>query len=77
MASLSFFGATYWVKSWDRGIVLIPRPIKEGPSVIFSSNQELPVGIMVVTKREGDWLKVIYPTRFEGWIHSTHIKELK
>lgn len=74
---LIFSGLNLWISSWTKSIVVEPQVIKEGPSVIFNNQGELPVGIMVITKKKGDWLYIQYPSRFSGWIKETGLKELK
>jgi hypothetical protein len=75
--SFLFFGATLWIKSWNWGIVLGPQVVREGPSLIFNSKEELPPGVMILSVRHGEWLKVIFPEKFEGWIKNANIKELR
>jgi hypothetical protein len=70
-------GIGTWVNSWDRSVNLVPHEVLEGPSAIFASRGELPPGVMVITKRSGDWVEIIYPSRFRGWIKSTGLKELE
>lgn len=67
----------FWVHSWDQVIVLENSPLREGPSAIFEAREELPAGVKIIVKREGEWLKVVYPSRFEGWIKDQGLKELK
>lgn len=70
-------GCHYWISSWNKAVVLTPHEVLDGPSVIFGSRGELPPGVMVVTKKTGEWKEVIYPSRFRGWIKNTGIKELE
>ncbi len=76
IASLPF-GFNFWVKSLPRAIALKTEPLLEGPSTIFGSAGELPAGVLVITKTQGEWKKIIYPSRFQGWIRSTDLKELE
>jgi hypothetical protein len=67
----------FWVNSWSRQIVIEPQLVQEGPSVIFGGKNELPAGVMVVTRHKGDWLEIIYPSRFAGWIKSAGLKAME
>jgi hypothetical protein len=67
----------FWVQSWDLGIVTSPQLIHEGPSTLFETQNEVPAGLMLVTTKHGEWLEIIYPSRFEGWIKDINVKELK
>lgn len=77
MLALGVFGLKWWISSLDSRIVLEAQQIFEGPSVIFPSSDELPPGVMVLTKTKGEWVKVYYPSRFAGWIRNKGLKELK
>lgn len=70
-------GLNFWVNSWNKSIVVTAQTIYDGPSVIFSTTNELAPGVMLITSKEGEWLKVVYPSRFSGWIKNTGLKELK
>ncbi len=70
-------GLNLWIEHWNRFVVIDPQTIFEGPSTIFASRGEVPAGVFLVTKPEDDWLKIIYPSRFVGWVKSTGIKEIK
>ncbi len=67
----------WWIKSWPKAIVTETQTIHEGPSSIFSSTGELPLGVFVITQDQGDWKKIIYPSRFEGWIRSKGLQVLE
>ncbi len=75
--SLIFVGLNLWIQTWNKYIVIKPQPIYEGPSIIFAKREELPQGVLLVTRQKDDWLQVIYPSRFEGWIKLNGLKELK
>ena len=77
MLAFITFGLNWWTLSLDRHIVVKPSNIYEGPSVIFPSSGDLPEGLVIVTKSSGEWLKIIYPARFTGWIKNSGLKELK
>lgn len=70
-------GVNFWVNAWNKSIVITSQTIHDGPSVIFSSTNELAPGVMLITSKEGEWLKVVYPSRFAGWIKNTGLKELE
>lgn len=72
-----FVGINFWVHSWDKMIVVTSQVIKDGPSEIFGQRDELPSGLLVVGTKKGDWFEIIYPSRFQGWIKDTGLKELK
>lgn len=76
-SALFVMGLNYWIQSWNKVIVISSQSIQEGPSVIFPSRDELPPGVMLVISRKGEWSKIIYPSRFQGWIKNAGLKELK
>ena len=77
LLALSCTGLNLWIHSWKRMIVIEPRVIQEGPSAIFREQGELPVGTMIIVKAQGDWLNIVYPSRYEGWVKSNGFKELE
>ena len=77
MPALFLIGLNFWINNWERQIVITPGPIFEGPSAIFEARNEIPSGVMVVVVKKEGWLKVIYPSRFQGWIKPEGLKELK
>ncbi len=70
-------GINVWVHSWDKKMVMIAQPLFEGPSQIFPAREEVPAGVLLITVKKGEWLDVIYPSRFKGWIKDSGLKELK
>lgn len=66
-----------WIDSWPRKIVTTPKVIYDGPSALFGTRGELPVGLMVITNTKDEWEKIIYPSRFSGWIKSDGLKRLE
>ncbi len=74
---LTPIGLNFWITSWHRAVIKNAVSVNDGPSVIFGPVAELPPGIMVVLKGEGEWLQVIYPSRFRGWIKNTELIELE
>lgn len=69
-------GLNFWINSWDKMIVTSTQVIKDGPSEIFGQKEEIPVGLMIVGTKKGDWVEIIYPSRYQGWIKYTGLKEL-
>ncbi len=67
----------FWILSWTKVVVFSPQMVREGPSVIFRETTEVPAGIMLVISKEGEWSKIIYPSRFEGWTQGKNFRELK
>ena len=67
----------FWILSWTKVVVISPQMVREGPSAIFRETTEVPPGIMLVISKEGDWSKIIYPSRFEGWTLGKNFRELK
>ncbi len=70
-------GLNLWIKSWNKQIVIGSVPVFEGPSVIFQARGEIPPGVLVITTTKDEWLRVLFPSRFEGWIKNADLKELK
>lgn len=75
--SLAVLSINWWIISLDKFIVLQPKELHEGPSVIFPGQGEVPPGIFIMATSEGDWKHVYYPSRFSGWIKNADLKELK
>lgn len=75
--ALIIFGINLWVHQWDKRIALSPVGVQDGPSAIFQAKGELPSGLVVITEKKGNWLKIIYPSRFEGWVKEGSLKELR
>jgi hypothetical protein len=67
----------FWVQNWKKFIVLEGQVLHEGPSSIFLSNQEVPPGTMIVVLEKDDWLRVLYPSQYGGWIKHNGIRKLK
>ncbi len=75
--AVALLGLNYWIGQWHRAVVVEPQAIFEGPSTIFATRGEVLPGVLVVTRPREDWLEIIYPSRFEGWIRPAGLKELK
>lgn len=69
-------GLNFWILSWDKYVVINPAPVFEGPSVIFQNRGEIPPGVMIIVEKQGGWERIIFPSRFEGWIKAVELKEL-
>lgn len=65
-----------WISHWPFGIVEKAMALRDGPSVIFPARDELPAGVLVLSIKKNGWTKIIYPSRFEGWIKE-EIKNLE
>lgn len=74
---LTILGLNFWIQSWPKMIVTKPQIIHEGPSAIFEARDEIPSGVMLITSQDGEWLKIKYPSRFQGWIKNSGVKEIK
>jgi hypothetical protein len=75
--SFGITGLSWWVQSWHRALVVEPQSLHDGPSAIFGAREEIPTGVLLITRQKGDWLEVMYPSRFQGWIKNVGLKELK
>lgn len=70
-------GINLWMNTWRKALLVSPQILYSGPSVIFESRGEIPAGIMVMTKGNSNWLEIIYPSRFQGWIKNGDLKNLE
>ncbi len=78
MMACFLMGYNFWVMQWPQSIVLEKVDIHEGPSSIFGLIGEIPPGVRLIVTTEGEWQKIIYPSRFSGWIKKGKaLKELK
>lgn len=77
LTAVMIFGFNWWLVELDKNIIVNSQIVHEGPSAIFESSEELPAGVMVITVQSGEWLKIIYPSRFQGWIKKSGLKELR
>ena len=74
---ISPIALNFWISSWSKAVVKIAQPLNEGPSVIFGNLGEIPAGVLVITRNEGEWDQVIYPSRFHGWIKNNELLKLE
>lgn len=70
-------GVNLWIKSWPWAVVMKPAGLHDGPSAIFEARGELPPGLLVIAKPNGDWKQIIYPVRFSGWVKTDVLKEVE
>jgi hypothetical protein len=77
ISTLLVLGLNWWIHSWNKVIVITPQIIHEGPSGIFEGQTELPEGVMLVISPQDGWARIIFPSRFQGWIKDAGFKELK
>lgn len=75
--AFGIMGLNYWVESWDKALVVETQSLQDGPSTIFGDRGEIPPGVLLITHKKGDWLQVMYPSRYEGWLKNVGLKELK
>jgi hypothetical protein len=66
-----------WINSWEQKMCPVSTPIYEGPSALFHIKGELPAGIVVLTNKKDDWEKIIFPSRYSGWIKTGELKLLE
>lgn len=71
------FVLNWWISSWPQAIVTESQRVSEGPSAIFPARIEIPAGTLVVGQRRGEWWKVIYPSRYQGWIKTEVLQDLE
>jgi uncharacterized integral membrane protein len=70
-------GVGVWAWTLDNAVVIQSAEISDGPSAIFGTRGELPMGVQIVTSGEGEWKKVNYPSRFAGWVKSQSLRYLE
>lgn len=66
-----------WINSWDAKIVMIAKPLHDGPSALFGINGEVPAGVLILANVKGEWEQVVFPSRFSGWIKAVGNKKLE
>ena len=76
-ASVLILIFNFWVQSWKKGIIIESQILHDGPSSLFISNNELPLGLMIVVLEKDDWLKIVFPSRYRGWIKNNGIRILE
>jgi hypothetical protein len=69
-------GFNWGIERFPKYILLRPAPLFDGPSVIFGSQGEVPAGVMVIGEEAGEWQRVIFPSRFAGWIKRQNLQRL-
>jgi hypothetical protein len=66
-----------WTSSLDRYISKNEVKLFDGPSGIFETDKLLPMGVLLIVKEHEDWLEVVYPSRFEGWVNHKNLIKVK
>lgn len=67
----------FWIASLDQFVAINPATLQEGPSLIFSKVGDIPAGVRIVGKKDGSWIKILYPSRYSGWVKSSELKNLE
>ena len=67
----------FWINSWSQGVVMETTVLNDGPSKIFESHGEIPIGVRVIFDQEDSWLKIVYPSRYQGWVKTGSIRDLE
>ena len=74
MVSLS--GLSLWTHRWPWYVFVNEAPVFAGPSEIFEQVGSVPKSIKVLGIQKDSWIKVIYPSRLEGWVKKENLSEL-
>lgn len=69
-------GLSIWTRHWPWSVAEQEIPVFIGPSEIFDKVTVIPKGIKILGTEKDSWIKIIYPSRFEGWIKKENISEL-
>jgi len=69
-------GLSLWTRNWPWVVAEEEITVLDGPSEIFESVSVIPKGIKFLGVERDSWVKVIYPSRLEGWIKKENISEL-
>jgi len=69
-------GLSHWTRNWPWMVAEEEITVLDGPSEIFESVSVIPKGIKFLGVERDSWVKVIYPSRLEGWIKKENISEL-
>lgn len=77
ICSIGPLAVSWGVNALPEAVVMSEAKIQEGPSQIFGAITDAPAGLRVIIDGEGDWRRVIYPSRFRGWIKKSFLKELE
>lgn len=73
---LMLSGLSFWTRNWPWVVAEEELIVFHGPSEIFDKVQVVPKGIKFLGVEKDSWIKIIYPSRFEGWIKKENISEL-
>jgi len=69
-------GLSLWTRTWPWVVAEEEISVFDGPSEIFESVSVIPKGIKFLGVEQDSWIKIIYPSRLEGWIKKENISEL-
>ncbi|HLW55969.1 MAG TPA: SH3 domain-containing protein, partial [Bacteriovoracaceae bacterium] len=69
-------GLSLWTRHWPWSVAEQEVDVYHGPSEIFDKVQVVPKGIKFLGLEKDSWIKIIYPSRFEGWVKKENISEL-
>lgn len=65
---------TFYVDKKMTGVLLKETSLREGPSEVFSSSNNLPAGVKVILeKKYQDWVFIIYPQKMTGWVNAQDV----
>lgn len=73
---VSLTGLSIWTKNWPWFVFEKEAPVYAGPSEIFEQVGNVPRSIKVLGTGKDSWIKVIYPSRLEGWVKKENLSEL-
>ncbi len=62
-----------WVNNWSKYISNEEIKLSSGPSAVFLTERSIPSGILLIGKDYDGWLKIQYPSRFQGWVKKSQI----
>ena len=73
---MSLTGLSLWTKNWPWYVFEKEAAIYAGPSEIFEQVGNVPRAIKVLGTPKDSWVKVIYPSRLNGWVKKENLSEL-
>ncbi len=69
-------GLSLWTKNWPWFVFEKEAAVYAGPSEIFEQVGSVPRSIKVLGTQKDSWIKVIYPSRLDGWVKKENLSEL-
>lgn len=69
-------GLSLWTKNWPWYVFEKEAAVYSGPSEIFEQVGSVPRSIKVLGSQKDSWIKVIYPSRLDGWVKKENLSEL-